>query len=164
MSTVLTVLIAIFLSLVVKKNTKAKVSSDNVNLVLDSLTYNSIIPKNFRKTADLMVLNNNKNLNLKGLDKLNISASQQFSEDNLPLLTKAIGTSLPITVVDLRQESHGFINGLAVSWAGLKNNANKRLTKEQILEDEANKLKSVNLNVPITFYKHHKKTILQVGS
>jgi hypothetical protein len=100
----------------------------------------------------LIVGNDNKNLNLKGLNKLNISASQQFSEHNLPLLVKAIDTSLPITVVDLRQEFHGFINGLAVSWIDLKNNVNKGLTREQVLKDEANKLKSVNLNVPITLW------------
>lgn len=160
MLTVFTVLIATFLSFIVNKNTKAQVSSDDVNLVLDSLTYNNILPKNFRKTTDLTLLNSSKNLNLKGLDILNISASQQFSEYNLDLLLKAIGTSLPITVVDLRQESHGFINGFAVSWKGLKNNANKDLTKKQVLKDEVDKLKSVNLNVSITFYNHPKKIIV----
>lgn len=157
---VLTVLIATFLSFIISKNTKAKVSSDNVNLVLDSLTYNNILPKNFRKTTELTVLNKNKKLNLKGLDMLNISASQQFSEHNLDLLLKAIGTSLPIIVVDLRQESHGFINGLAVSWKGLKNHANKDLTREQVLKDEADKLKSVTLNENITFYNHPQKIIV----
>ena len=160
-SILLTFLITIFSSFAVSKSIVAEASdTSNVNLVLDSLTYNDILSKNFRKTSDLTVIKDNKNLNLKGLDKLNISGSQQFSEYNLPLLIKAIGTSLPITVVDLRQESHGFINGFAVSFADSKNNANVGLTREQVLLDEANKLKSIKLNVPITFYNNPKETIV----
>lgn len=160
MPNVLTGLISFFLSFVLNKSTRAEVSSDNVNLISDSLTSNNILPKKFRKTTELLILNKNKNLNLKGLDKLNISASQQFSEYNLPLLINAIGTLLPITVVDLRQESHGFINGISVSWVDSKNNANKGLTRQQVLEDEANKLISLKLNVPISFYNHPEKTII----
>lgn len=135
-------------------------NQNNVNLVLDSLSYNNVLPKNFRKTSDLTSIKDNKSLNLNGLDKLNISGSQQFSENNLPLLIKAVGTSLPITVMDLRQESHGFINGLPVSWADSKNNANVGLTKELVLLDEVNKLKCIKLNEPITFYNHPKETII----
>jgi protein-tyrosine phosphatase len=157
-SILLTLLITIFSSFVVGVSSVAQAS--DVNLVLESLNYNNIIPKNFRKTSDLTIIKDNKNLKLNGLDKLNISGSQQFSENNLPLLIKAIGTSLPITVMDLRQESHGFINEFAVSWADARNNANVGLTKEQVLLDEANKLKSIKLNVPITFYNHPKQTII----
>lgn len=160
MPTVLKVIIDILSSFIVNKNTKAEVSDDDINLVSDSLSYNNFLPKNFRKTSDSKALNDNNNLNIKGLDNLNISGSQQFSKYNLPLLINAIGTSLPITVVDLRQESHGFINGISVSWVGLKNNANKRLTREQVLEDEANKLKNIKLNVPIAFYNHPERIIV----
>lgn len=160
-SVLLTPIIAIFLSLVLNGNILAQTSDEKeVNLVLDSLTYTDILPKHFRKTSDLTGIKQGENLNLKGMDKLNISGSQQFSERNLPLLIKAIDTSLPITVVDLRQESHGFINEFAVSWADSKNNANVGLTREQVLNDEANKLKSVKLNTPITFYNHPKKIVV----
>jgi len=134
---------------------KAKALDDNkVNLILDALSENNVLPKNFRKTTDLTTIKDNKALNLNGLDKLNISGSQQFSEDNLPLLVRAIGNNLPMTVLDLRQESHVFINGFAVSWEDSKNNANAGLTREQILVEEADKLKSIKLNVPISFYNH----------
>lgn len=157
----LTMLITIFSSFTVSKNVVAEGPDENkVNIVLDLLTSDNILPKNFRKTSDLTIIKDNKNLNLNGLDKLNISGSQQFSEYNLSLLINAIGTSSPITVVDLRQESHGFINGLPVSWADSKNNANTGLTREQVLADEANKLKSIELNVPITFYNHPEKTMV----
>jgi protein-tyrosine phosphatase len=155
------VLISIFLSFGANKNVIAQTPAENnVHLIFDSLGYINVVPREFRKTTDLTAIKDNKNLNLNGLDKLNISGSQQFSEHNLPLLIEAIGTSLPITVVDLRQESHGFINGLPVSWADLKNNANVGLTREQVLEDEANKLKSIKLNEPITLYNKPKDVIV----
>jgi hypothetical protein len=157
----LAVLIVIFLNLQISQSIVVEASDESkVNLILDSLTYNNILSKNFRKTSDLTLVKENKKLNLKGLDKLNISGSQQFSEQNLPILIKAIGTSLPITVVDLRQESHGFINGFSVSWVDSKNNANVGLTREQVLLDEVNKLDSIKLDVPISFYNHPKEIIV----
>jgi hypothetical protein len=149
-------------SLIAGKNIKAQANNGSVNLVLDSLTKKEELPKKFRKTTGLSIIRDNKNLNLKGLDKLNISGSQQFSEYNLPLLIDAIGTSLPITIVDLRQESHGFINGLPVSWTNSKNNANAGLIREQVLLDESNKLKSIKLNEAITFYNAPNETIIYV--
>ncbi len=128
-------------------------SPDNsdVNLVLDSSNIKDI-PNNFRKSSDKINIDKDKNLNLSGLSSLNISGSKQFSESNLPLVIKAIGTHFPISIVDLRQESHGFINEYPVSWANSKNNANMGLTKDQVLLDENNKLNSIPLNTPITFY------------
>lgn len=131
-----------------------------VNLVVDSPGHVDILPNNFRKTTDLSIIKDNKNLNLTGLDKLNISGSQQFSAKNLPILIDAIGTSLPISVVDLRQESHGFINEYSISWADEKNNANVGLTRNQVLVDEVKKLKSIKLNTPITFYNHPKLSVV----
>lgn len=144
------------------KNIKAQPNNANVNIILDSLTKKEELPKEFRKTTELSIIKDNKNLNLNGLDKLNISGSQQFSEYNLHLLVNAIGTSLPITIVDLRQESHGFINGLPVSWADSKNNANAGLTRDQVLLDESNKLNSIKLNEAITFYNAPDKTLIPV--
>ncbi|SFC21861.1 GxGYxYP domain-containing protein [Clostridium uliginosum] len=138
---------------VIAKASDLSVDTNNVNLILDSSNYKNMT-KNFRKSSNLENIQNNKNLNLNGLNTLNISGSQQFSEYSLPLVINSIGTSLPITVIDLRQESHGFINGAPVSWANSKNSANTGLTKEQVLSDENNKLNSIKLNVPITFYNH----------
>lgn len=132
----------------------------DVHLVVDLVHDVNALPKNFRKTTNLAVIENNKDINLTGLDKLNISGSSQFSVNNLPMLIDAIGTSLPITVIDLRQESHGFINEYAVSWADEKNNANAGLTREQVLKKEAQQLNSIKLNKPITFYNHPKLTVM----
>lgn len=137
------------------------VSSDdnNANLVLDSQN-DYDIPKHFRKSTDIINTQSNKDINISGLNTLNISGSQQFSEYNLPLIINSIGPSFRIIVVDLRQESHGFINGSPISWANALNDANKGLTFDQVMIDEYAKLKSIKLNVPITFYNHKNMTII----
>lgn len=59
---------------------------------------------------------------------------------------------MPIIIVDLRQESHGFINGVAISWVDNHNKANKGLTKEAVLSDEntrLTRLQSILLNKPM---------------
>ncbi len=57
-----------------------------------------------------------------GLEELRASGSAQFCEQGL----QALKAKLPpgVVVVDLRQESHGFVNGVAVSWYGVRNWAN----------------------------------------
>ena len=131
----------------------------NIHLVLDSQNYYGI-PKHFRKSTNMLNAESSKELNLSGLNALNISGSQQFSEYNLPLVIDSIGTSLPITIIDLRQESHGFINGAPISFANAKNNANMGLTKDEVILDEYNRLNSIKLNVPITYYNHKNITIV----
>ena len=133
--------------------------ANNANLVLDSQNYNDI-PKHFRRSTDTLNTQSNSGINISGLNTLNISGSQQFSECNLSLVIESIGVSLPIFVIDLRQESHGFINGAPVSWANALNNANIVLTKEEVLINEYNKLSSIKLNVPITYYNHKNITVI----
>ncbi len=143
----------------IKQTTETSLENNSVNLVLDSQN-NDNIPKNFRKSSTILNTQNNKDLNLIGLITLNISGSQQFSGNNLPILIKSINTSSPITIIDLRQESHGFINELPVSWANAKNDANIGLTKNQVMLDEYTKLSNIKLNVPLTFYNHKNITII----
>ncbi|WP_078022934.1 fused DSP-PTPase phosphatase/NAD kinase-like protein [Clostridium tepidum] len=156
---ILLILVSIFSFFTLKNKTFSATDDNGVHLVLDSQNEDEI-PKKFRKSTDLSNVKKDKNINLTGLDKLNISGSKQFSEQNLPLVISNIKTSLPITVVDIRQESHGFINGMPVSWANKKNNANVGLTKDEVLKDENNKLNSIKLNSPISFYNHPNKTII----
>lgn len=47
---------------------------------------------------------------------------------------------MDIIVVDLRQESHGFVNNIAVSWMDADNKANKGLMTDQVIKDENSKL------------------------
>lgn len=73
-----------------------------------------------------------------GLDNLNISASSDFSEAGFTGLIAEIRkiTSLPFTIVDLRSESHGLINGTHVSLYGRQSWANIGLSTAEIIEKE----------------------------
>ncbi len=73
-----------------------------------------------------------------GLDGLLISGSAQFSLAQLEVLRAKL--PLPLTVVDLRQESHGLVNGLPVSWYGPRNWANEGRSPAQAHADEAARL------------------------
>ena len=73
-----------------------------------------------------------------GLNNLPISASAEFSVPSfhamLPALrAKATGD---IYIVDLRQESHGFMNDMAVSWYGDRNWGNLNKTQDEVIRDE----------------------------
>ena len=53
------------------------------------------------------------------------------------MLLKATG---PVTVFDLRQEDHGFINGEPVSWYATNNWANVGKTQSEIVAEETARL------------------------
>ncbi len=122
--------------------------NNNLRLVINSDNAKKL-PRHFRKTTDLTNLKDNKFINLKGLANLNASASGQFSENGLILIKQSIGNAMPIIIVDLRQESHGFINGVAISWVDNHNKANKGLTKEAVVYDEITRLQGILLKKPI---------------
>jgi hypothetical protein len=76
-------------------------------------------------------------------------------------LKQSIGNGLPVKVVDLRQESHGFIKSIAVSWEDKNNKANSGLTRKQVLDDESAKLNSISLEKPISvYYNKEPETII----
>lgn len=120
---------------------------------------NSEIPTHFRKTSNKLPEEISKGINLEGLDNLNISGSGQFSEDQLNYIKNSIGNDYNIIDFDLREESHGFINGIAVSWENEHNNANAGLSKSEILNDENSKISCIKLNEPLTFYNTNKEII-----
>jgi hypothetical protein len=73
---------------------------------------------------------------LDGMDKLNSSGSRQF---DAPQMVTAFGkddAGGKVTIVDLRQESHGFINGRAVSWYAEKDWANVGLSPDAVVQGE----------------------------
>ena len=127
----------------------------DVHIIQDS--NNSIsLPNNFRKTTDISNASALKSLDINGLDSLNISGSSQFTEYNLPLLIKAIDDKFSIIDIDLREESHGFINGTPISFANSNNNANAGLTLDEIIIKEDSDLSSIKLNTPLTLYNKNK--------
>lgn len=137
-------ILLIFLSLFTNFTFVIPVFASDVNIVLDN---NNIgLPKHFRKSSDKIL----DDINYTGLNELNISGSAQFSESGLSLIKKEINTDNKIIVVDLREESHGFINNIPVSWKNNLNNANEGLSREEILNDELQKINNLKINDYIT--------------
>lgn len=70
------------------------------------------LPRNFRTTQNQISKKNGPNL--EGLRELKMSGSGQFSKNSFKQALKKMAA--PIYVVDLRRESHGFINGMPFTW------------------------------------------------
>ncbi len=75
---------------------------------------------------------------IKGLKELKASASANFSSSGFDGLLSALRKlhQGPITIVDLRSETHGFFNGMQLSHYGLQNWANIGLSLEETMEKE----------------------------
>ena len=74
-----------------------------------------------------------------GLDTLNISGSAEFSEDQFLQLAddiRSFAQDRQVWIVDCRLESHALINGIAISWYGDHNWANKGMTLAEAEADE----------------------------
>ena len=76
--------------------------------------------------------------NVRFLQEEGMSGSAQFSEDQFHrLAAKLRDQSGDVVIIDCRLESHGFINGIAVSWCGVNNGANLGKTAEEVEAGEA---------------------------
>lgn len=73
-----------------------------------------------------------------GLDRLRASGSAQFSSAQLQAIAERVGPAL--IVVDLRQESHGFLDGVAVSWDTLPDEVSAVPSLPQVQQDERRRL------------------------
>lgn len=118
----------------------------SISPIIDSSNIEQL-PKNFRMCNS--EIKDAEGQDLTGLSELNISGSGQFAENNLNSMKEKIGRN-SIIVVDLKQEDHGFINGIPISWINKKNTVNKGLTKEQVLDNENNRLSSIEKNKEIS--------------
>lgn len=102
------------------------------------------LPRNFRTMEDAFHAPYKADMDAsyvpmrEGLERLHASGSGEFSAGGLQSLLEALAekTSAPICIVDLREESHGFFNGTAVSWYGERDWGNVGLTQEEALADE----------------------------
>ena len=79
-----------------------------------------------------------------GLDSLNISGSAQMSVPEFKVMLKELKkvTNGPVYDIDLRQETHGYFDGQAVSWYGLRDwcNVDKKDNSAAILKEERMRL------------------------
>ncbi len=99
------------------------------------------MPRNFRDLESL---------------RINAIASAQFSEDQLQEVRKKYPND-KIIIVDLRGESHGFINGKPVTWHTVFEKENQGKTFSKISSDESERLNSAAKDQQIVVNKILKK-------
>lgn len=112
--------------------------SQEVVLIQNSVN-ESALPKQFRLCTKPL---NKRKIVETGFTNLNASASGQFSELGLREMLKVLPNK-NVIIVDLRQESHGFLNGNGISWCGYRNWANRGKTIGEIESDEMSRLNDV---------------------
>jgi hypothetical protein len=127
---------AVFLAVtLVQKNPPVR-SADAPVLIWDiDLTLARTLPRNFRTTDDQLKASDGKTPSTSGLIDLHASGGGEFTADNLKLLLKRMPG--PVTIFDLRQETHIFVNGLPVSWFATRDWANVGRRQTEIEEAEA---------------------------
>jgi protein-tyrosine phosphatase len=100
-------------------------------------------PRNFRTTKDRPNESNGETTATTGLSQLRASGSGEFTPEGLKVvLTRTQG---PVTVFDLRQETHLFVNDLPVSWYASHDWSNVGRTQAEIEKQEAEQVKSLKL-------------------
>jgi hypothetical protein len=110
-------------------------------------TVNDGVCKNFRTTGDALATNSLPPSSLAGLANLHASGSAQFSAAQLKqMLARFTG---PVTVFDLRQEEHIFINGEPVNvhpayWNKIS------ADHDAIVSDEESQVRKLTLGMSLT--------------
>src|SRR5216110_3255137 len=100
------------------------------------------LPRNFRTTDDPLEGNTGQKIPADtGLTDLHASGGGEFTADGLKLLLGR--TRGPVTVFDLRQETHIFVNGLPISWFATNDWANVGRTRSEIEADESARVQSL---------------------
>jgi len=113
-------------------------------LILDTANQPQL-PRNFRMTSDAV------------LPDLHMAGGAQFSELGLQQILRRL-PARSVTIIDLRQESHGFLNGNAISWYGVGDAANLGKTAAQVEEDQSMRLRALSRLSTATVYEVLAKT------
>ena len=99
------------------------------------------LPRNFRTTDDPLKQNKGEKAATTGLSNLRASGSGEFTPQGLKLVLAR--TRGPVTIFDLRQETHIFVNDLPVSWYASRDWANVGRSQSAIETDEAARVQSL---------------------
>ena len=106
---------AALLTAVLAQNNQPPRSPDPPVLIWDiDLKLANDGPRNFRTTNDLLNESNGETTVTTGFSQLRASGSGEFTPDGLKVVLAR--TQGPVTVFDLRQETHLFVNDLPLSW------------------------------------------------
>ncbi len=123
-------------------------------LLVFDMKNTAVLPKRFR----MVDANQNiGNIGSEGFADLRIAGSAQFSAASLPKILETLHTK-QLTIIDLRQEAHGFLNNDAISWYGPANAENKNKTNEQIKKTEKKLLTQLAKQNQVKVYSIIKKT------
>src|SRR5262249_39919434 len=105
------------------------------------------VPRNFRTTNDRPNESSGEITATTGLSDLRASGSGEFSFKGLEALLPQ--TPGPVTVFDLRQETHLFVNDLPLSWYASHDWANVGRTQVDIEKQEAQQVLSFKIGSDI---------------
>ena len=103
------------------------------------------LPKTFRMSTDSLKEIAWPLPSTKGLPELQASASGQFSEKGLQKILSLLPTK-KVLIIDLREESHGYVDGMAISWYGKYDWGNVGKTRTEISQDEHHHLNEISQN------------------
>jgi Inositol hexakisphosphate len=134
---------ALFSATLVQKNPPVRpADADSAVLIWDiDLKLANALPRNFRTTDDPLKGPKGQLPANTGLADLHASGSGEFTADGLKLLLAR--TRGPVTIFDLRQETHIFVNGLPVSWYATRDWANVGRSQSAIEADESARVESL---------------------
>lgn len=122
------------------------------------------LPRNFRMGSDKYVGVTKTGImpTRKGMDTMNVSASSCFSEKELEAILKKVPVKpSQFYDVDLRGESHGYLNGTAVSWFANHDWGNDGRTEDIIIPLEKEQLASLKDSTVKSIYRFDdKKNVL----
>lgn len=124
--------------------------ADEAVLILNARNEENL-PRNFRTC--LQTIASSSSVSRTGLADLRISGSAQFSDLELNVVQSKIPQTTNITIVDLRAECHGFINGIAVSWYTPGNWENLGKTPDQIIAEENKRLAALSTRKEVVITK-----------
>jgi hypothetical protein len=133
----------LFSATLVQKNQPVRpADADSPVLIWDvDPTLAKSLPRNFRTTDDPIKATKGQIPSNTGLADLHASGSGEFTADGLKLLLAR--TRGPVTIFDLRQETHIFVNGLPVSWFATNDWANVGRTQGAVEADESARVQSL---------------------
>jgi Inositol hexakisphosphate len=123
------------------QNNQPPRSPDPPVLIWDiDLKLANALPRNFRTTNDPLNESKGETLATTGLSDLRASGSGEFTPKGLKLVLAR--TRGPVTVFDLRQETHVFVNDIPLSWYASHDWANVGRSQEEIESEEAARVQS----------------------
>lgn len=128
-------------------------------LLIQNMENEFELPRHFRTTQDPFVVEKTSPQlpSREGFDNLNISGSGQFSEKSFELVLHKLNLTIPLYVFDLRQESHGFLNGKAICWYAPRNWSNQNKSVDEILQLEKKLISSLAQEKQVTLHRIIKK-------